>query len=194
MSTGAPFLRAAFVRVPGQRDRIYVHRRDGTETSWVFPTYGDNLPHDLIHLVVESAFGLRHGFWGRVDASMDPARINAEANRAGGADKYRGFGEDRRELLFAEALANAGWYDPLVSNEARRASMLEGAAGAGIAPPVAITAERVAATHAALEQLRGRWRAFGALPKGTLELHFFPDDPERGFTELLAALRQAAPG
>ena len=69
-----PVLRASFVRVAGQRDRIYVLRSDGSEVSWVFPTYGDMVPHDLVHVVVESAFGLKNGFWGRVDAGVDPAR------------------------------------------------------------------------------------------------------------------------
>jgi hypothetical protein len=69
------------------RDRIYVVRPDGSEVHWAFPTYGDDPPHDLIHLVVEAAFGLRRGFWGRVDAGADPAAISAEANRKGGKDK-----------------------------------------------------------------------------------------------------------
>jgi len=61
-------------------------------------SYGDGLPHDLAHLVVESAFGLRGGFWGRVDDGADPQAINAEANGKGGRDKT-GCGE--REPLSA---------------------------------------------------------------------------------------------
>ena len=95
------------MRVPGARDRIYLRRSDGTEVSWEFATYGDNVPHDLVHLVVESAFGLRRGFWGLVDSGVDPARVNAIANRKGGADKYSAFGGDQREILLAEALAAA---------------------------------------------------------------------------------------
>ena len=98
---------ATFVRVPGARDRIYVRRSDGTEVSWDLATYGDNVPHDLVHLVVESAFGLQRGFWGLVDSGIDPARVNAVANRQGGADKYAAFGGDQREILLAEALAAA---------------------------------------------------------------------------------------
>src|SRR5262249_37159052 len=112
-------MEVSFVRVRGQRDRIYVHRTDGSEVSWGFPTYGDELPHDLIHLVVEAAFGVRRGFWGRVDAGADPARVNDEANRLGGAEKYRGFGDDRAELLLAEGLANAGWLTPHLSDQER---------------------------------------------------------------------------
>jgi hypothetical protein len=49
-------------------------------------------PHDLVHLVVEAAFGLAQGFWGRVDAGVDPAAIMAVANRKGGGNRYAGFG------------------------------------------------------------------------------------------------------
>ena len=65
-------LNASFVRTVGDRDRIYVRRSDGSEVNWVFPTFGDAPPHDMIHLVVESAFGVTQGFWGRVDAGIDP--------------------------------------------------------------------------------------------------------------------------
>ena len=94
-------LRAAFVRTVGQPDRIYVTRSDGSEISWPFPTYGEGLPHDLVHLVVESAFGVSGGFWGRVDQGVDPKRVNDEANRRGGRDKYTAFGPDLSELYLA---------------------------------------------------------------------------------------------
>src|SRR5882762_4340026 len=102
-------LKASFVRTVGERDRIYVVRSDGSEVDWAFPTYGDALPHDLIHLVVEAAFGLGQGFWGRVDAGADPGAIMADANRRGGHDKFSGFGTATSELPLAEVLANAGW-------------------------------------------------------------------------------------
>ena len=49
-------LKASFVRTVGDRDRIYVVRSDGSEVNGAFPAYGDALPHDLTHLVVEAAF------------------------------------------------------------------------------------------------------------------------------------------
>jgi hypothetical protein len=72
-------MQVSFVRSHGARDRIYVRRTNGTEVSWVFPSFGNYVPHDLVHLVVEAAFGLRQGFWGRVDDGVDPARVNADA-------------------------------------------------------------------------------------------------------------------
>ena len=87
-------LNASFVRTVGERDRFYVTRSDGSEVSWVFATFGNAPPHDMIHLIVESAFGLTQGFWGRVDAGANPAVIMEQANRMGGPNKYAAFGDD----------------------------------------------------------------------------------------------------
>ena len=53
------------------------------------------LPHDLVHLIVESAFGLRSGFWGLVDSGLDPRRIDPH--------DY----PKESEIMRAEALASA---------------------------------------------------------------------------------------
>ena len=71
-------LEASFVRNRGDRDRVYVTRSDGTSTGWDFPTYGDGLPHDLCHLVVEDGLGLAGGFWGLVDQHVDVGLVNNE--------------------------------------------------------------------------------------------------------------------
>jgi hypothetical protein len=71
-------LEATFVRRRGQRDRVYVVRSDQTTTGWDFPTYGDGLPHDLCHLVVEDALGMASGFWGLVDRGVEVALIDNE--------------------------------------------------------------------------------------------------------------------
>jgi hypothetical protein len=46
-------------------DRLTYRRADGSMTEAVMPRQGI-LPHDLIHYVVESGLGLRHGFTGMV--------------------------------------------------------------------------------------------------------------------------------
>src|SRR5678816_2525104 len=102
-------MRIAFVRTAGKPDRVYVKRTSGTEVSWSFPTFGNDLPHDLVHLVVEAMFGVHQGFWARVDAGVDVARINAMANRQGGAGKYAAFGTDLSDLYLAEVLAAVPW-------------------------------------------------------------------------------------
>jgi hypothetical protein len=71
-------LEVSFVRNRGSRDRVYVTRSDGTSTGWDFPSYGDGLPHDLCHLVVEDGLGLSEGFWGLVDQHVDVGLVNNE--------------------------------------------------------------------------------------------------------------------
>ncbi|HEY5250683.1 MAG TPA: hypothetical protein VIJ09_03440 [Acidimicrobiales bacterium] len=72
-------LKATFVRHRERRDRIYVTRQDGTSTFWDFPSYGDQLPHDLVHLVVETELGLADGFWGMVDQGVEVTLIDNQA-------------------------------------------------------------------------------------------------------------------
>ena len=167
-----PPLRARFVRTAGERDKVYVRRSDGTETSWAFASYGDGLPHDLVHLVVERDFGVREGFWGRVDRGVEPAKITEAANRMGGKGKFAGFGDDLRELLVAEALANASWFLPDVDDAARHAQLVAACADIGLSPPASLSVAALRETHGRLRELQARWK--GLLPKGTLELSFEP--------------------
>jgi hypothetical protein len=170
-----PPLRARFVRAVGERDRVYVRRSDGSETSWVFPSFGDGLPHDLVHLVVERDFGVRDGFWGRVDRGVEPAKINEDASRVGGKGKYGGFGPDLQQLLLAEVLANCGWFHPGADDEARRAEAARQCAEQGIELPARVTVAALAQTDARLRELQVKWR--GLKPKGTIELEFGVEAP-----------------
>ena len=72
-------LTATFVRRRGERLRVYVTRGDGSTTGWSFPGYGDGLPHDLCHLVVEDELGMADGFWGLVDRGMDVTLVNNQS-------------------------------------------------------------------------------------------------------------------
>lgn len=172
-------LEASFVRTVGERDRIYVTRSDGSTVSWVFATYGDVLPHDLVHLVVESAFGIAGGFWGRVDAGADPAAITREANREGGRDKYAAFGADQSQLQLAEALANVRWLAEATPVTVLLDEALTACRDAGLVPPSALSTERVGQLRAVLAELARQWRAL--TPKGGMVLGFDPRHPERGF-------------
>ncbi len=138
-----------FVRTVGQPDRIYVRRSNGSEVSWSFPTYGLQLPHDLVHLIVESEFQIRDGFWG-------------------GKDNYAGFGEDLRGLYLAEALANLSWAVADFSDEERLERLRSECEKSGMALPGTVTLDTLRKVHARLDALRSQWRALGA--KGTIEL------------------------
>lgn len=156
-----------FIRVEGQRDRVAVRRPSGGETSWELPTHGDQLPHDLVHGVVEAAFGVADGFWGRVASGMDVTRIKSEASRRGGATTFAAMGE-RRGLLIAEALTTAPWFDPA----ATPATLLERVLGKcqryGVEPPGNVTLERLEEVRAVLGRLETRWKQLG--PNGALPL------------------------
>src|SRR5262245_317246 len=149
----------SFVRTQGQRDRVYVRRTNGTEVSWVFPTFGNYIPHDLVHLVVETAFGLKNGFWGRVDAGVDVTRINADANRLGGPNKYAAFGQNQEDLFLAEALAATRWGDSRLLDEELAAEITRTCNA--LAP---IPRERVARIRKVLDGLCGIW--INLIPKG----------------------------
>jgi hypothetical protein len=60
----------------GERERMWVTRTDGSTDQVPI-----NMVHDLPHLVVESAFGLRFGFWGLIDAGAFGAEIRAARAR-----------------------------------------------------------------------------------------------------------------
>jgi hypothetical protein len=183
-------MQIAFVRSVGKPDRIYVRRSDGSEVSWSFPTYGDALPHDLVHLVVEAGFGVRRGLWGCVDAGVDVARVNEYANRVGGPDKYAGFGEDRREVLLSEALTAAAG-SPIEMSDVERLETVRGAcANLGVDPPASLSTARMEEVRGALSHLTARWRTL--VPKGALNLTFDPADPMESFSTMVVSSGGAA--
>jgi len=168
----AAVLKATFVRTAGERDWIYVTRSDGSEVSWSFPTYGDGLPHDLVHLVVEACCGLRSGFWGRVDAGADPRLINAAANRAGGRQKYAAFGPEQAELHVAEALAGVAWWLEGATHEQLEESVAVQCRRLGVPVPD-LSPEKTARIRSTLARLARRWAE--SVPKGSLSVTFRTD-------------------
>jgi hypothetical protein len=134
-------MRVTFVRTLGQRDRVYVVREDGSEKSWVFPTYGEHLPHDLVHLIVEKAFAIGDGVWDHVA-------------RGGELGKTK-------TLYVAEIFANAPWIrlDEAPAPEDLVAHIAAELGKLGRALPDTVTAERVAAVRAELVRTTEAWRA-----------------------------------
>jgi len=163
-------MKIRFVRIAGQPDRIYVKRSNGTELGWDFPSLGGEIPHDMMHLIVETAFGLRNGFWGRVDAGVDPKKVNEMANRRGGPNKYAAFGDDLSELYLAEALAGLSWQLRELTPADRYAFFLTSCEKLSLEARADVTADSLAAVEHRINELRAQWR--GLLPKGTMELTF----------------------
>lgn len=154
-------MKVAFVRHLGLPDRVYVQRDDGTECDWSFPSYGDGLPHDLVHLVAEKHLGLSRGFWGLVAMGIDFSRVNQAASVAGGplAEKYAALGP-LDELMLAELVANLPWgqewFDEVLETNREFQEL----------PPRA----ELDAIAAKLAPLRARWAALD--PKGALHLEW----------------------
>jgi len=126
-------MRVTFVKTIGHRDRVYVRFPDGREKSWPFPTYGEQLPHDLVHLIVERAFAITDGVWGHV----------ARGGEFGMTEP----------LLVAETFANAPWLRP---DEGDVLEHLQRELGA---LPASVTRERVDATREELARATAEWRA-----------------------------------
>ena len=83
-------------------------RSDGTATGWDFPTYGDGLPHDLCHLVVEDELGISDGFWGLVDRGVDVGLVDNQATLISkGQPLVQQPGADITGLIYAEEVVAA---------------------------------------------------------------------------------------
>jgi len=171
-------MKISFVRTEGNPDRVYVTRTDGTETSWAFPTYGNVIPHDLVHLLVEAGFELRQGFWRRVDAGVDVERINAEANRKGGAARYAKFGSDQTELFLAELLAATRWTDEALTDDNLLDNIVEACQQQALSPPGTLSTATIRVVRTTIAGLCREW--MNLLPKGALTFSVDPSHPESG--------------
>jgi hypothetical protein len=141
-------LEVTFVRHRERRDRIYVTRPDGTSLSWDFPSYGDRLPHDLVHLVVEDGLGIDHGFWGLVAGGVEVRLIDNQATLV-------------REGKPLVGQPGAEFTD---LRRAEEAVTLFGPTGPGtdeVTLPAGVSPAAVASTRRRLRQLGLRWRGLG---------------------------------
>lgn len=138
---------------------MYVTRKDGTSTSWDFPSYGDGLPHDLCHLVVESELGLTDGFWGLVDQGVDVGLVNNQATLMRGS----------------RPLAEQAGFDlsGLLEAEAAVAALAGPANGVGDLDerPVGPEPEAINTIRDRLRQLSAHWRKLDDGTAMTLQYH-----------------------
>jgi hypothetical protein len=73
----------------GEReDRIEMRRGDGSVARTTFPKKGP-VPHDVVHLMVESELGIAQGFWGLIAGGAAPDNIQDMAKAAGHASASR---------------------------------------------------------------------------------------------------------
>jgi hypothetical protein len=161
-------MEVTFVRHRDRRDRVYVTRRDATSAAWDFPSYGDMLPHDLCHLVVEDALGIAGGFWGLVARGVEVALIDDQATLVrDGRPLVEQPDTDFSDLIRAEeAVALLG---PVGLQFAQT-----GSAALGITRPDGATEEDVAAVRTRLAELGARWRDLE--DGGTITLTYGEDE------------------
>ncbi|MFO0547252.1 MAG: hypothetical protein U0271_02630 [Polyangiaceae bacterium] len=169
---------ARFHRITPRTDEMSAALTNGSNVVWRCPTYGGGLPHDLVHAVVEPAFGLVHALWGRVARGIDPSVANAR--RAWARDA------EHAELLVAEGLAAVHWFDPLESGASQCASIAESCRSFGVEPPASTTdADRAELVIEVLRRLRARWRESGSEDgRAVMELELAPTEPEASFARI----------
>jgi hypothetical protein len=71
-----------------REDHIAIQRDDGSSATTTFPKKGP-FPHDAMHYAVETALGMRHGFWGMIADGHHPEVIADMAKAAGHASAAR---------------------------------------------------------------------------------------------------------
>lgn len=165
-------MEVTFVRRRGSRDRVYVTRADGTSTGWEFPSYGEGLPHDLCHLVVEDVLGLSEGFWGLVEQHVDVGLVDDQPTllRDGkplvdqpGVDFSRLTRAEEAVALLASppvAVEDAGKLAVArQGSSAPRAPSEEVARQLGFGLPASATPDAIATVAERLRELGKRWRA-----------------------------------
>jgi hypothetical protein len=145
------------VKEGGRSHRAVAVRDDGVAVQFAVADYGDRLPHDVVHYLVESTLGLEWGFWGLVAAG---AELDAVTRHDAGRRRdlpHRPdplVDEHADELLRAEALV-------------AEAYPLYGEPGGPVAPgtPVRGLRERI-------EEWNATWQGLG--PGGRLRFEWPP--------------------
>jgi hypothetical protein len=132
-------------RIRAGCDRVTLTRADGTAVTWTCPTYGGTIPHDLVHLVVESLFELEMGLWGCLASGLDMEDVHARSATADGG-----------ELRTAEALAIVNWYDTDLDGERRCEAVLEACGEQRAESPRLLSAERCERATATLKALKAQ--------------------------------------
>jgi hypothetical protein len=167
----------AAVRTGTARDRVYVTRSDGGQLFWDWNSYGEGLPHDLVHYVVETALDLNEGFWGLVADGVNPTRVNKAAERIATGVTLRDMTDRSTDQLvlaeFAVAAVGALESQPVADALADFATRCE---DFGVDVPDDLTAERLTEIADLVDRMTTRW---SRLPDGVaLEVSFPPEPPQ----------------
>ena len=150
----------SYVRTGKRRYAVHVHRENAADVVMdPAPGYDDHIPHDLVHLFVETHWGLRDGIFGQLavggDAQtfIDPVGSMRERRRMKAKNRLSGSEIGRSELLaglvqHAWQLRHGSAVTPLPPDAAQRAG---------------VGADEVVTAVEALDRLARSWHA---LPVG----------------------------
>lgn len=149
-------------------DQLRCVRHDGSETATMMPRQGV-LPHDLIHYVVETTLGYRHGFLGMVAGgadisfAMEQSHSYGQPQLAAQATHAEAIVESLQAQLWSGAFVQAMFDAGLESACAMR----------GCAAPVFDHPAVARGLYDAVLELSQRWQAVAS--HNTLTLEFAPN-------------------
>ncbi|MGY1832681.1 hypothetical protein ACI8AA_19895 [Geodermatophilus sp. SYSU D01180] len=138
-----------------------VERDDGVVFALRGAGGGADLPHDLVHALVETELGMREGIWGCI---ADGVVWTTMRHVSGRQPPHAAERSARLKRERAAAIPRAEGVADLVHRSARGAAVLPGEAAALDLPP-----QRLAAAAAALVDAGQRWRALPVGESWTLE-------------------------
>ena len=191
-----PRLEASFARTGTARDHVSVVLASGRSLEWSWPTRGDDLPHDLAHFAVESAFRLTCGFWGLLASGVDLAIVNRAAEHAAPA---AGSGLDRvalGHLLQAEALVNVlapAWNAPKVDDQKATGLVLGACARLHLPCPAHTDVATVGRARHLVRSFEQRWSAIDGSGRITVAFPLPEPAPEAPAAAAPRPERAAAP-
>jgi hypothetical protein len=144
----------------GRYDRITLARSDGRTMVTHFPKKGP-FPHDAVHVAVEQALVLPHGFWGMVAGGLHPEAVQALAKAGGHASASRATTPDPTivELIQAERIVEcfeAELWGGAGDNDDLR-TLIATACTASFVPPLIPDDATIATIRADLAAMQAAW-------------------------------------
>lgn len=148
-----------FTHTGGGQDWVYVVRDDGTPLRWPWPSYGTELPYDLLHYVVETRLGIRNGFWGKVADGANFGKVSVAADQARSGDTADRPDPDLIGLIQVACVVVAlhGGSDAERLRLARDACDRR-----GVPVPEGLDEPTLAGLRAEVDELSVRWQALAA--------------------------------
>jgi len=149
-----------FTHTGGGKDWVHVLRDDGTPLRWPWPSYGTELPHDLLHYVVETRLDIRHGFWGLVADGVDFGWLSRVADQIhAGAEPDLRSGVDLSDLIGVECVLQAltSQTDAECLRRVRRCSKRH-----DVPVPPGLTEATLGQLRAEVHGLEARWQPLAA--------------------------------